>query len=155
MSKTYGLAGLRIGWVVSRNAGVLSRMAALKDYTTICCSAPSENLAELALRHGEEIASRNRAIIAANLPLLDGFFERNAHRFTWQRPKAGPTAFPRLLGGDAAAFCDACAAACGVLLLPGDLFGDAGNHVRVGFGRRNMPEALARLEDFLSASPSS
>ncbi|MGA2479395.1 MAG: aminotransferase class I/II-fold pyridoxal phosphate-dependent enzyme [Spirochaetia bacterium] len=154
MSKTYGLAGLRIGWVASRNATVLSRMAALKDYTTICCSAPSEHLAELALRHGEQIASRNRAIIAANLPLLDSFFARHADRFTWQRPKAGPIAFPRLLGREVSAFCDACAAGCGVLLLPGTLYGDAGNHFRIGFGRKNMSEALARLEEFLAAVPS-
>jgi histidinol-phosphate/aromatic aminotransferase/cobyric acid decarboxylase-like protein len=32
MSKTYGLAGLRIGWVATRNAAVLSRMAELKDF---------------------------------------------------------------------------------------------------------------------------
>jgi aspartate/methionine/tyrosine aminotransferase len=154
MSKTYGLAGLRIGWVASRNAAVLSRMAALKDYTTICCSAPSEHLAELALRHGEQIASRNRAIIAANLPLLDSFFALHADLFTWQRPKAGPIAFPRLLGREVSSFCDACAAGCGVLLLPGTLYGDAGNHFRIGFGRKNMREALARLEEFLPAVPS-
>jgi aspartate/methionine/tyrosine aminotransferase len=37
----------------------------------------------------------------------------------------------------------------GVLLLPGTLYGDDGNHFRIGFGRKNMPEAIERLEDFL------
>jgi aspartate/methionine/tyrosine aminotransferase len=153
MSKTYGLAGLRIGWAASRNAAVLARMAALKDYTTICCSAPSEHLAELALRHGERIASRSRAIVAANLSLLDLFFARHHGLFTWQRPKAGPVGYPRLLQKEAGEFCDACAAGCGVLLLPGTLYGDEGSHFRIGFGRRNMSEALSRLEDYLAASP--
>jgi aspartate/methionine/tyrosine aminotransferase len=51
MSKTYGLAGLRIGWIATRNASLFHELAAFKDYTTICNSAPSEFLATLALRH--------------------------------------------------------------------------------------------------------
>ena len=153
MSKTYGLAGLRIGWVATRNGAALSRMASLKDYTTICCSAPGEFLAEVALRHADAIAARNRGIIESNLVLLDGFFSRHASRVSWQRPKAGPIAFPRLLQGTAGELCDALAKSRGVLLLPGRVYEDEGNHVRIGFGRRNMPEALARLEDFLNAAP--
>jgi aspartate/methionine/tyrosine aminotransferase len=153
VSKTFGLAGLRIGWVATRNSAVLSRMAAMKDYTTICASAPSEFLAELALRHGESIAARNRGIIAANLALLDGFFARHADRFSWRRPKAGPIAFPRLCVGDAEAFCSALLQSSGVLLLPGTVYGDTGNHFRIGFGRMNMPEALARMEEYVESQP--
>jgi hypothetical protein len=36
-----------------------------------------------------------------------------------------------------------------VLLLPGTLYDDPGNHFRIGFGRKNLPDALASLEDFL------
>jgi hypothetical protein len=36
----------------------------------------------------------------------------------------------------------------GALASPGTVFGDKQNHFRVGFGRTNMPEALARLEEF-------
>ena len=149
MSKTYGLAGLRIGWIATRNAALLGRMAALKDYTTICNSAPSEFLAELALRHRGRLVERNVGIIKANLELLDGFFRRQAGRLQWQRPRAGPVGFARLAGEPAEAFCEALVRETGVLLVPGGLFGDPGNHVRLGFGRRNLPEALERLEDFL------
>ena len=105
MSKAYGLAGLRIGWIATHNAPVLARMAALKDYTTICSSAPSEYLSELALRHREQIAGRNLQIIQDNLSLLDAFFASHADRFEWVRPKAGPIAFPRLSGEDVEQFC--------------------------------------------------
>lgn len=149
MSKTYGLAGLRIGWVATRDAALLSRMAALKDYTTICSSGPGEFLAELALRHRDAIAGRNRRIIASNLALLDTFFAHHADRFSWMRPKAGPIGFPRLLGGDAAEFCGRLVRECGVLLLPGTVYDDAGNHFRIGFGRASMPEALEKLEEHL------
>jgi len=149
MSKSYGLAGLRIGWIATRNADIYARMAALKDYTTICSSAPSEYLAELALRHRERIIGRNMEIIRANLARLNAFFAAHADRFAWTRPHAGPIAFPRLLDGDVETFCDELVHESGVLLLPGAMYDHPGNHFRIGFARRNMPEALARLEEFL------
>ena len=151
MSKTYGLAGLRIGWIATRNAGLYERMAKMKDYTSICSSAPSEFLAELALRHREKIAQHNVDIITANLSLLDAFFARHAGKFNWKCPRAGSIAFPRLLGEDVDAFCHTLVTSAGVLLLPGSLFDDPGNHFRIGFGRTNMPEALVRLEEFFQA----
>ena len=62
MSKTYGLAGLRIGWLATRDDGLFRELAAFKDYTTICNSAPSEFLATLALRNAEAIVERNLRI---------------------------------------------------------------------------------------------
>ncbi len=149
MSKTYGLAGLRIGWLATRDKALLSRVAGLKDYTTICSAAPSELLAEIGLRHGEELAARNRAIIDANLARLDAFFGRHADLFSWERPRAGPIGFPRLLVGDVDGFCDELVRTRGVLLLPGTVYQDRGNHFRIGFGRASMPEALGELEAFL------
>ena len=149
MSKTYGLAGLRIGWIATRNEEVYRKMAALKDYTTICSSAPSEYLSELALRHREQLAGRNLDIIRGNLALLDEFFSSHPDRFDWVRPKAGSIAFPRLLRGEVEDFCDELVHQSGVMLVPGTMFDHPGNHFRVGFGRRNMPQALERLEAFL------
>jgi aspartate/methionine/tyrosine aminotransferase len=151
MSKTYGLPGLRIGWVATHNREVYSSMAGLKDYTTICNSAPSEYLATLALRHRQQIAGRNLDIIQHNLQLLDRFFERHADLFQWVRPIAGPIAFPRLSGSEIETFCDRLVTAAGVLLVPGTIFGDTQNHFRLGFGRKNMPEALEHLEAFIQA----
>jgi aspartate/methionine/tyrosine aminotransferase len=150
MSKTYGLPGLRIGWIATRNARVYERMAELKDYTTICNSAPSEFLAEIALRHRASLARRNLDIIKHNLELLDEFFARRADLFEWVRPQAGPIAFPRFKGGDVEAFCHDLVTRAGVLLLPGTLFDDRENHFRIGFGRKNMPEALAQWEAHLT-----
>ena len=150
MSKTYGLAGLRVGWIATHNTAVYERMAALKDYTTICNSAPSELLAEVALRHRQRLIERNVGIITENLALLDDFFDRHTKTFAWQRPKAGPIAFPRLLDGDSELFCDGLVREAGVLLLPGVVFDDRGNHFRIGFGRRGVSDALARVEMYLS-----
>lgn len=152
MSKTYGLAGLRIGWIATRNAEIYSRMAAFKDYTTICNSAPSEFLATLALRQRERLVARNTEIIAQNMTLLDDFFQRHDQLFTWQRPKAGPIAFPKVRNSaDSAPFCRRLVDEAGVLLLPGNQIDPAyAAHFRLGFGRANMAECLRELDLFLA-----
>jgi aspartate/methionine/tyrosine aminotransferase len=149
MSKTYGLAGLRIGWVATRNRAVREAMERLKDYTTICNSAPSELLAEVALHHHETIAGRNLGIIKDNLRLLDRFFEARRDQFEWSRPKAGPIAYPRWTVGDVDGFCQDLVESAGVLLLPGSVYGDRTGRFRIGFGRRNMPEALETLNAYI------
>lgn len=151
MSKTYGLPGLRIGWVATANQDILSGMAALKDYTTICSSAPSEFLAEVALRHRGEIVERNLGLIRENLELVEGLLARHGDRLSWSRPRAAPIAFPRLLNGDVEDFCHRLVTREGVLLLPGTLYDHPGNHFRIGYGRKNLQEGLARLERFLEA----
>ena len=145
MSKTYGLPGLRLGWLASRDRDALSRVVDLKHYTTICSSAPSELLSALALRHRVAIAERNRALAVANLALVDAFVSLHSEHFSWTRPTAGPIGFPRLEGvGDTTAFCERLVAETGVLLLPGAVY-DEPEHVRIGFGRSNLPEVLQRF----------
>ncbi|HEX8990797.1 MAG TPA: aminotransferase class I/II-fold pyridoxal phosphate-dependent enzyme [Anaerolineales bacterium] len=150
MSKTYGLAGLRIGWIATHNRLVYERMAALKDYTTICNSAPSEFLATVALRHRNELVERNVGIIRSNLDRVQAFLGRHADLFTWVPPRAGSMAFPRYHGGKVDGFCDKLVRDAGVLLLPGSVYGVQENHFRLGLGRKNLPEAVAHLESFLS-----
>jgi aspartate/methionine/tyrosine aminotransferase len=151
MSKAYGLAGLRIGWLASHDREALAGAAAIKDYTTICSSAPSEFLAALALRHGAALIAQSLALVSANLDLVRAAFAREGSPFAWLEPAAGPVAFPGLRGGlDDAAFCARLAERHGVLLAPGSLFGRPG-HVRVGFGRANARAALARLEAALAS----
>jgi len=150
MSKTFAMAGLRIGWLATRDRELLARVAAFKDYTTICSSAPSEILAIIALRARDRVLARSRGIVAANLDLLDAFFEDWADRFEWVRPRAGSIGFPRLTvpGVRIDDWAAELVEAEGVLLLPGSQFGHPGNHFRLGFGRTDMPEALGRLEAF-------
>ncbi len=150
MSKSFAMAGLRIGWLATRDRDILARCAALKDYTTICSSAPSEILALIGLRARATVLARSRAIIEPNLARLDAFFGDHADRFRWVRPRGGSIGFPRLLGDEAIdAFAARLVEQEGVLLLPGSQFGYPGNHFRIGFGREDLPEALDRLEAFL------
>jgi aspartate/methionine/tyrosine aminotransferase len=150
-AKAYGLAGLRIGWIATHDRALYDRMAAFKDYLTICNPAPSEFLTSLALRHGEALLERVRAICTRNLDLLDTFFARHADRWQWTRPRAGTTAFPRYLNGSTQALCTDVVERAGVLLLPSIAFDCGDDRVRVGYGRTNLPEALAALETYFTS----
>jgi aspartate/methionine/tyrosine aminotransferase len=149
-SKTYGLAGLRIGWIATRNREIYEKMASLKDYTTICNSAPSEFLAEVAMRNRMKLAERNLGIIKDNLAVMERFFARHTDLFSWIRPQAGSMSFPRLLKGDVEEFCDRLVKEAGVLLLPGSMYDDSNNHFRLGLGRKNLAQAVQKLEMYLS-----
>jgi len=150
MSKSFAMPGLRIGWLATRDRDLLARCAAIKDYTTICSSAPSEVLALIALRARDRVVARSREIVLGNLPVLDAFFERWPETFSWVRPRGGSIAFPRF--HDKRMTIDRFAAELveveGVLIAPGSIFGMADGHFRIGFGRTNLSEALAGLESF-------
>jgi aspartate/methionine/tyrosine aminotransferase len=153
MSKSFALAGLRIGWLASHDAGLQDRAARFKDYTAICASAPAEILSLIALRARDEVLARSRGIVDGNLALLDAFFERQSGRIRWARPRGGPVAFPELVGVPVDRFADDLLEAEGVLIAPASIFGHPGNHFRLGFGRTDLPVALAGLERFLERVP--
>ena len=148
MSKAFGLAGIRIGWIATHDSTLRSRIAASKDYTTICNAAPSEILALIALRARAQLLRRAHSIIAENLAILEGFFSRNEDQFSWVRPKAGSVCFPTLKHGSVDDFSAKLVQDEGVLLLPASQFGYPGNQFRLGYGRRDMGAGLVRLEDF-------
>jgi aspartate/methionine/tyrosine aminotransferase len=157
LSKSLSTPGLRLGWLATRDAALLARCAALKDYTTICSSAPSEVLALMVLQSRDRLVTANRALIAANRALLDAFFAAHRDLFLWPPPQAGSVAFPQYLAtgraGTASAdgadgFCRATREEAGVLLAPGSLWGYP-RHFRVGLGRRNAPAAIDQLAVWL------
>lgn len=151
MSKTFGLAGLRIGWIATQDRDIYARMAAFKDYLTICNSAPSELLSLIALRHWTTMRDRNVGIIRANVARLDELLSRYPHIMQWNRPIAGSTAFVRLmLDQGAEAFAADLVARTGVLLLPSGAFDCGDRHFRFGLGRRNFPEGLSHLEAYMA-----
>ena len=150
LSKAFGLAGLRSGWLASRDSGLIEGAAALKDYTTICPGAPSEVLSLIAIRARDTIIERNIKRIERNLDLLDGFFSEHGDAMSWVRPAAGSVCLAKLIEGGASSFCDELLDSEGVMLLPSTVFDYGDSHFRLGFGRENMPEALDRLAAHLS-----
>ncbi|MFE0630950.1 aminotransferase class I/II-fold pyridoxal phosphate-dependent enzyme [Streptomyces sp. NPDC058864] len=156
-SKSLGLPGLRIGWIACRDRELRSRLERAKHYTTICNAAPSEVLARIALKARGRILDRNRALIAANLPLFDAFFAEFDDLFTWRAPDGGCVAYPRYLGAEGVErFCTELVEQAGVLLLPASIYRSEltetpADRFRVGIGRRDPAPALDAFAAWLRA----
>jgi len=150
MSKAFGMPGLRVGWIACRDEALLQKITYVKHYTSICNSAPSEIITLIALRNKDAVLARNNQIVAENLALLDAFMERQQDLFTWVWPQGGCVGFVCYKGKESVdAFTERLVQQKGVLLMPGSLYDHEEPHFRIGFGRKNMPEALHRLEEFL------
>ncbi|DBA74322.1 TPA: hypothetical protein ACH3X1_011096 [Trebouxia sp. C0004] len=155
VSKALSMPGLRIGWVAMQDTALLQRIMQLRDYTTICCSAPSEVLALMGLRQQETILQRNMDCIEGNLAHLRDFFRARTNQFEWHEPTGSSVAFVGLTSGESAnSFCEHCVTATGVLLLPGSQFDhepsdDFSNYFRIGYGRHNLPQCMKQLESWL------
>lgn len=166
MSKVYALPGLRVGWLVSPRAnGFIDSAAALKDYTTICGSAPSEVLALMALRQRDALLARSKRIVADGLAAVTAFFARHPQLAHFHPPQAGPICYPCFRGdglsaADVRAYVEELVAETGVLLLPGsacydvperpgESAADGHAHFRVGLGRLDCATNLEVYEKAL------
>ena len=157
MSKSFGLPGLRIGWIACADNEVLSKMERMKHYLSICNSGPSERLAKIALNHRDKLLARNCAIIDDNLSKWDTFFKRHQELFDWYRPNGSCTAFPRYKGADGVeVFTRSMIEESGVLLLPSTIYrseleATPTDRFRLGFGRKNLDEGIAVMETHISS----
>ena len=145
MGKSFGLGGVRIGWLVCRDRSFLEAATAVKTHLSICNGAPDEILALIALRAADEILEGNLAVIERNLEALDLFFEANAARVRWARPSAGCLAYPGLIHGAAEDLCERMAKEEGILLFPASLFLGEGERFRIGLGGEDLPDLLPAL----------
>ncbi|WP_327582101.1 capreomycidine synthase [Nonomuraea sp. NBC_00507] len=134
-SKSYGLAGLRVGWCLAPPE-LLSRMAVLRDYIALYVSPVLEFFAEKAVRNADRIVAMQREHAHGNLRLLRDWAAELLDLVRVNPPDGGVTAFvefPR--HPDATAVCRRLAERDRVLLVPGECFGDAfTGYARLGFG---------------------
>ncbi len=153
-SKSYGLAGLRVGWCVAPPA-LLAEMALLRDYIALYVSPVLELLTEHAVRNADRIVAMQQRHAAANLEVVREWAGRLPGLVRWVEPEGGVTAFVELPGQpDVVASCRRLAEEHRVLLVPGACFGDRyRNYVRLGFGgsRDELTAGLDRLEHVLRA----
>ncbi len=155
LSKSFGLPGLRVGWIATADRALLDRARRVRMHANSFASAPSEYLAAIALRHSAAILARNRAIARDNLAAVAAFIDGHRDLLAWHAPCAGVLAFPRLHGPKTAdEFCATVLAGAGILLAPSSLFAYGDRHIRIGVGLRNVPDALAALDRYLRAARS-
>lgn len=152
MSKAFGMAGLRVGWIACQDRQLLQKIEYMRHYTSICNSAPSELLSLMALKNKDRILERNNQIVANNLQLLDVFMEEYHHLFEWIRPQGGCIGFVKYKDPEPIErFTERLVKEKGVLLMPALIYDYPANYFRIGFGRNNMPIALDKLKEFLQS----
>ena len=156
VSKVYGLPGLRIGWIASRDRDLLQRMERIKHYLSICNASPSEALAVIALKAGARLLDRNRALIDSNLKYVEKFFAEFPDLFEWNDPDGGMVAYPRYKGTDGVEkFTQRLIEEANVLLLPASIFQSEvtslpQDRFRIGYGRSYVPAGLEAMRDWLA-----
>lgn len=153
LSKTYGLPGLRTGWLVVPNEQLKEEYVNWKFYTSICSPGPSEFLATAALKVWNELRQRSLTQINSNLKIADEFFHRWPSHFTWHRPLAGSTALVRCHVNSVNQITERLATEAGVLIQSGQTLGSDDQHMRVGFGRSAFATAIGKFDNWLMDNP--
>lgn len=153
LSKSFGLAGLRVGWLVTQQPEFMQQFLDFKLYTTICSSAPSEILAIIALENYEALAARNIAIVKQNIMTARAFFDRYQDLFRVSYPQAGTITLVELTADMGVYdFAETIVKEAGVMILPANIMNYEGNYFRIGFGRRDFPQVLEHVEDFITTT---
>ena len=145
LTKSYGLAGLRVGWMVA-DPGTVERALRVRDVVDAVGSIPSELLGVLAFQQLDALLERARGVLGPGQAIARDFIASRPE-LDWVQPLGGAVAFPRLVGvDDAEPFVEMAAARFHVGVTPGHFFG-APEHFRVAVaGERSVLEhGLAAL----------
>ena len=161
MSKAFGLAGIRLGWVASRDKALVEAMAVARDYTTISVSQLDDQIASFALSPVVQpsLLKRNIALARTNVSLLAKFVEDHGSVCSWTKPSAGTTAFIKFHDKNHPVlddqFCLDVLEKTKVFFVPGShCFGqdtDFLGYVRIGYVCETnvLEEALAKLSNYV------
>lgn len=151
LSKSFGLPGLRIGWIVTKNRELYNKIANLKDYTTICNSAPSEILAIFALKNADYLFNKNKAIIKENISLTRSLFDLHNNILNWNEPEGSSIIFPNFKNGKSAKIiAQELIKKMNICITPGNLFGMEEKYFRIGLGRTELKTSLEKFNEYLS-----
>ncbi len=149
MSKIFSLAGLRLGWIASKNQEAIEKCLRHREYNIISCGMIDEILASLALKNADIIIKRNKKILKENLHILNEWIKRQKH-YSYIKPRSGTTALIfydfSMTSKD---FCEKLQKEKGVFLTPGFCF-DIENCARIGYAgqKAELIKGLEKLEEF-------
>jgi aspartate/methionine/tyrosine aminotransferase len=146
LTKAYGLAGLRCGWILA-STHVSERVREMRDIIDGSGPFAAEQMAVTAFEQIDRLRARARTILSENLAAVRAMVQSNPH-LEWLEPAAGTTAFPRVTGvDDTGALVERLIRDYDTIVVPGRFF-QAPQHIRIAFGGRTdmVKEALARLD---------
>ncbi|ACQ51634.1 aminotransferase [Clostridium botulinum] len=155
MSKIFSLAGLRLGWIVSKDEKIINLCKERRDYDTISCGVLDDIFASLALENKDAILERNRKIVMTNRALLHQWVSSEP-RVSYVKPVAGNTALIYYdVDMHSYEFCEKLLKETEVFYTPGECF-DLDYCFRIGyaFDSKTLMEGLKKTSEFISSLPS-
>jgi len=157
LSKAQGLAGLRLGWLATKDHALLDRCAELKLYLSICTPGPTELIGEMVIAKNRSIVNANRDLICRNFETFRQFLADKPGWFRWTPPPAGCISFPKVIHPkvtDVTRWCEKLTEK-GILIMPGEVVSpEWAGYVRLGFGRKDFKDNLKVLSACLNESVS-
>lgn len=151
MSKVFSLAGLRLGWIATRDMQAIKSFLSHRDYNLVSCGVFDEMLAALALKHSDKLLKRSRNIVRENLQILDEWVKSEAH-VTYVKPQAGTTALVYYdLDIPSYTFCEEMYQQTGAFVTPGDCFEEP-KSIRIGYayGKQQLIEGLKAISEYIA-----
>ena len=151
MSKIFSLAGLRLGWIATKDKQIMNSCIHHREYNMISCSLLDENIAALALKYYDKIIERNRSAIKKCLAILDEWVNNEKH-ISYIKPQAGTTAMLYYdFDMSSKDLCDKLAKEKGVFLTPGVCF-ETEHCFRVGYCKSPevLKQGLEKISEFIN-----
>ena len=153
MSKAFAMAGLRLGWIATRDPWLIEAVEIHRDYTMISCGGLDEYIAGLALKHKDIVCNRNLGIVRQRVEMFNQWVE-NEPKLTCVLPQGGTVCLPHYESSlSSEDFCRRAIETQSVLLMPGSVF-ELDKCFRMGCAREPEPvflEGLARVSSFLKS----
>ncbi|EGW34604.1 uncharacterized protein SPAPADRAFT_60036 [Spathaspora passalidarum NRRL Y-27907] len=154
-SKAFSLAGLRLGWIVTKDSNVINGLYSKRDYNTISVSIIDDLLATVALENYKTILKRSYEICTTNLQILQDYID-NTDLLSWVRPKGGSTCFIKvnIEGIDTMKMCVELVEQFETLVVPGEVFDNKRGYIRVGFGNSSddIKQGLGQLTKYFKSN---
>ena len=136
LSKTYGLPGLRMGWIICRNKALMETFLAAKEQIHICGSPLDEEVAFRYMQHKKAHYQRIALDIREKFEIVKTWMQ-GQDDWEWVEPRGGCVCFPRMRHPektDIPMFYRQLLKEYGTYTGPGHWFEMPRHYMRVGFG---------------------
>jgi aspartate/methionine/tyrosine aminotransferase len=153
LSKAYGIPGIRIGWLITRDAHLQELFLAAKEQISICGSVIDEWIAEQVLARRASILQPTLVEMRGRLKMVGEWIEAEP-LLEWVRPKGGVVCFPHIRSepaGGTAAFYQRLLGSYGTYVGPGHWFEMSDRFLRLGYGWTTRAQLGAGLESISRA----
>jgi aspartate/methionine/tyrosine aminotransferase len=135
MSKSFGMPGIRIGWLICQDKQLMETFLAAKEQIFITNSVVDEEIAYRYLLNKERLFASVRETIGKNFAILKNFMQYQ-NLLEWVEPKGGCVCFPRIkkdISMDTNRFYDVLLNKYSTYVGPGHWFEEDTRHMRIGY----------------------